>query len=117
MNRVLTHRLILTVLACFIALAGPASTRHMAPDADQVAQLELTLALGAPLAELCGDEHVVHDHRCPFCHLLPEAHRATFATHEARLVFALHDQLLRNLTAGAQQGLGHRLARAPPVTT
>ncbi|RVV98092.1 hypothetical protein EKE94_11590 [Mesobaculum littorinae] len=71
MLRRIAPRLFTLCAILAIAVASALSAAQMAPDRAEAAQAATLAALGIADLDLCGDE-AGHDHRCPFCHLLPE---------------------------------------------
>lgn len=67
----LFHRLVLPWIAVLALVAGSAvSAAVMAPDRADAAMVQLSL-MGMTDDDLCGDPSG-HDHRCAYCHLLPD---------------------------------------------
>ena len=118
---VMTHALRKTILACsaaiLLALLSVVSAHHMAPDRDHVARMQAAMAMGSLAEDLCGLEQGGADHRCPFCHKLPDVPR-TAAPDLARRVLPVRLQVAQDgLVAGPSRQLAPVGVRAPPLST
>lgn len=102
--------------ALMLAVLSIVSAHHMAPDRDDSARMEAFIAMGSLAQDLCGLEPGGAEHRCPFCHKLPDALRiaAPDLTHRVLPVF-LH-VVRHSLVVGPERRLAPVGVRAPPFS-
>lgn len=117
----MTHALRTTILACgaaiLLALLSVVSAHHMAPDRDHAARMQAVITMGSLAEDLCGLERGDADHRCPFCHKLPDVPR-TAAPDLARRVLPIRLQVAQHgLVTGPLRQLAPVGVRAPPLST
>ncbi|MBL3704686.1 hypothetical protein GI582_18465 [Sulfitobacter sp. BDSS02] len=115
MTRRSTHFLLTSLAAILIALVSVLSAHLMAPDRDDPAREMAALGLGLSYDDICGDLEGAHEHRCPFCRLLPEAPDMRPELAEGQLRYSTDLAQLSNLTATSQTGNPNISARAPPA--
>lgn len=114
MTRRLIHNMILCCAMCLLFTSSVLSAAAMTPTKQDAERLEV-LQLGYSLADLCGDAHATHDHRCPFCTLLPEADIPSLPARASLLLpHALWVQA-EDLFRAAQARDHARIPRAPPA--
>ncbi|WP_089273319.1 hypothetical protein [Puniceibacterium sediminis] len=102
--------------AFMLAVLSVFSAHHLAPDREDVARLDAFHAMGILAEDLCGLDGAEHDHRCPFCHKLPEAPRIKAPDKSQRIVQVVVQLSGRNLVLGPQFLSAHVSVRAPPRT-
>ena len=105
---------LLPVLALTILMAWVAawSAFHMAPDRATNDRIATSFATGLTEADLCGDPGA--DHRCPFCHKLPDAARPATPDRTHAIRHATCTVLGADLVLGPQHLHPHVSSRAPP---
>lgn len=86
----------------------------MAPDREALEREAALQAMGASLEEFCGTKEDGHDHRCPFCHKLPDAPRVSAPDNGARITRVIEHWVGRDLVVGPQDVRIHASPRAPP---
>ena len=116
MQRLPARTLVALIAAVTLAVLSVVSAHRMGPDRDML-QRQVTLhVLGGTAAELCGTADAAHDHRCPFCHKLPDVPRVQAPAGERRVAFAIEDRAGGHLVLGPQHIAPHVTLRGPPRT-
>ena len=115
MTRRPAHLLLTSLAAILIALVSVMSAHLMAPDRDEPAREMAALGLGLSYDDICGDLEGAHEHRCPFCRLLPDPPDMRPELAEGQLRYSTDLVQLSDLTATAQTGNPNISARAPPA--
>ncbi|RVV98126.1 hypothetical protein EKE94_11790 [Mesobaculum littorinae] len=111
-------RSILTFLMVAVLVAvSVVSASLMAPDRETLERQAVARALGTPIAEFCGVTEDGHDHRCPFCHKLPDPPRLTAPDAGRRITRVIVDRLGRDLVVGHRHLRPQAAPRAPPRLT
>ncbi|WP_422073597.1 hypothetical protein [Tranquillimonas rosea] len=100
--------------ALLLAVLSTVSAHQMAPDRETVERQALLQVMGATLDEICGLTEDGHEHRCPFCHKLPDAPRIAAPDNGARIARVIEHRLGRDLVVGPQDVRSHAPLRAPP---
>jgi|TARA_Y100000815_G_scaffold14742_1_gene13012 hypothetical protein len=107
----------LLCLFCLVALVlgSVTSAALMAPGQSDRAAARIA-ALGFTEHDLCGHmDHMQHDHRCPYCHLLPEVSVPSPASVVRRFLPFSGWQQADDLHRRAQARDHARSPRAPPT--
>jgi hypothetical protein len=100
--------------AVMLAAISVVSAHHMVPDRPDPERTAALQAAGALAEDLCGAAESRHDHRCPFCHKLPEAPRIAAPDHALRVAWIVDDPTGGHLVLVPQHLSDHVSVRAPP---
>ncbi len=115
MTGAMNARPIHAVLVLTLILAGAVSAALMSPDRDAAARTASLAALGAASSDLCLASEGAADHRCPFCHLLPDPPWIRAAQAVALVLPGAEVPSSADLVHGPRALRGDRPVRAPPV--
>lgn len=102
------------LVAALFAVLSVLSAQEMAPDREVVARQAALLAVGAPLDEFCGPGADGQEHRCPFCHKLPEPPCMAAPDNGERIARVIVHRIGHDLVSGPQDIRVHAAPRAPP---
>ena len=110
---ILYRRRFLLWTAMLVFMVGSVvSAAMMAPDRSDAAGAQIAI-LGMTVDDLCGVE-AGHDHRCPYCHLLPDTPIAAPAGNASFLLPFTAWHQAGDLHRAAQARDHARSPRAPP---
>lgn len=96
------------------AILSAVSAFHMAPDREALERQVAAQALGVTIEEFCGTIEDGHEHRCPFCHKLPDTPHLAAPDNGQRITRVIEDWRGRHLVLGPQHIRAHASPRAPP---
>ncbi len=100
------------ILALCLAWVAAWSAFHMAPDRATNDRIAAAFATGMTEADLCGDPAA--DHRCPFCHKLPDAAQPMAPGRAIAIRHGSPAPRGADLVLGPQHLHPHVSTRAPP---
>jgi len=112
MRGLVCHHLRVCFAVLLLAATSVTSAAMLAPDRTDAALAQLTL-LGLSVDDICGDSPS-HEHRCQYCHLLPDAPNASASVVETQLLCVMSWKLSADLYRAAPARDHDRSPRAPP---